>query len=50
MDEKGVYSSYTHIFRNDIGVNLLGMAAHWVGKEIHFSYPISIYVGEKWDE
>lgn len=36
-----------NIFRNDIGVNLLGMDVHWVGKEIHFSYPISIYAGEK---
>lgn len=36
-----------NIFRNDIGVNSLGMDAHWEGSEIHFSYPISIYVGNK---
>lgn len=35
------------IFRNDIGVNSLGMNAHWSGNKIHFSYPISIYVGNK---
>lgn len=35
------------IFRKDIGVNSLGMDAHMVGEEIHFSYPISIYVGCK---
>ncbi|MDD3374745.1 MAG: methyltransferase domain-containing protein [Candidatus Omnitrophica bacterium] len=35
------------IFRKDIGVNSLGMDAHMVGDEIHFSYPISIYVGNK---
>jgi len=35
------------IFKNDINANLLGMDAHLVGNEIHFSYPISIYVGNK---
>jgi ubiquinone/menaquinone biosynthesis C-methylase UbiE len=35
------------IFRNDINVNSLGMDAHWVGNEIHFTYPISIYAGNK---
>jgi len=35
------------IFRKDIGVDTLGMSAHYVGNEIHFSYPISVYVGEK---
>lgn len=35
------------IFRNDIGVDALGMNAHWSEKEIHFQYPISIYVGNK---
>lgn len=35
------------ILKNDIGVNSLGVDAHLVGKEIHFSYPISIYVGNK---
>lgn len=35
------------IFKKDIGNNLLGMDAHWAGDEIHFAYPISIYVGEK---
>jgi len=35
------------IFRKDIGVDALGMSAHSVGNEIHFSYPISVYVGEK---
>lgn len=35
------------IFNNDINTNSLGMDAHLVGSEIHFSYPISIYVGNK---
>jgi ubiquinone/menaquinone biosynthesis C-methylase UbiE len=35
------------IFKDDIGVNSLGMDAHWSGSEIHFSYPISIYAGNK---
>ncbi len=36
-----------NIFRKDIGVDTLGMSAHYVGNEIHLSYPISVYVGEK---
>lgn len=35
------------IFKHDINANSLGMDAHLVGNEIHFSYPISIYVGNK---
>ena len=35
------------IFRSDINTHSLGMDAHWIGNEIHFSYPISIYVGRK---
>ena len=36
-----------NIFRNDIEINSLGMDVHLEGNEIHFSYPISIYVGNK---
>ena len=35
------------IFRNDIGVNSLGVDAHLLSDKIHFSYPISIYSGRK---
>jgi SAM-dependent methyltransferase len=35
------------IFRNDIGMNALGMETRRSGDEIHFSYPISIYAGNK---
>lgn len=35
------------IFLNDIGVNSLGMDAHWSGNEIYFFYPIIIYAGNK---
>lgn len=35
------------IFRNDLGVDALGVGAHLVGQAIHFSYPISVYVGYK---
>jgi len=35
------------IFRNDIGADKLGVGAHYKGEEIHFAYPISVYVGQK---
>lgn len=35
------------IVRNDIGVNSLGIDAHYAENEINLSYPISIYVGSK---
>jgi ubiquinone/menaquinone biosynthesis C-methylase UbiE len=35
------------IFKDDIGVDSLGVGAHKCGDEIHFSYPISIYSGNK---
>lgn len=35
------------IFKNDLIENNLGMNVHKKGNEIHFIYPISIYVGEK---
>lgn len=35
------------MLRNDIGVNALGMDAHWSGNEIHFALPISVYAGNK---
>lgn len=35
------------IFKHDIGIDSLGVGAHLSGTEIHFSYPISIYVGNK---
>ncbi len=35
------------IFREDIGVDSLGIDARLVDDEIHFSFPISIYAGRK---
>lgn len=35
------------IFRKDLGVDALGVGAHLMGTAIHFSYPISVYVGNK---
>lgn len=35
------------IFRQDVELDKLGMSAHMVVNEIHFSYPISIYLGNK---
>ena len=35
------------IFRNDVGIDALGMNVHKRNGEIHFSYPISIYTGIK---
>jgi len=34
-------------FRGDIGKDALGVAAHWVGNEIHFAYPVLILAGNK---
>jgi ubiquinone/menaquinone biosynthesis C-methylase UbiE len=33
-------------FRGDIGKDDLGVAAHWVGDEIHFAFPIMILAGK----
>jgi ubiquinone/menaquinone biosynthesis C-methylase UbiE len=33
------------LFRNDLGIDELGVAARLVGTAIHFTYPISVYVG-----
>ncbi|MFO0699546.1 MAG: methyltransferase domain-containing protein [Nitrospira sp.] len=35
------------IFRKDLGVDALGVGAHLVGTDVHYSYPISVYVGNK---
>ena len=35
------------IFKNDLTENNLGVESHLIGNEIHFSYPISVYVGRK---
>jgi ubiquinone/menaquinone biosynthesis C-methylase UbiE len=35
------------IFKNDLTENNLGLESHLIGNEIHFSYPISVYVGRK---
>ena len=35
------------IFRNDVGADKLGLGIHYVGEEIHFAYPISVYAGRK---
>ncbi|RRS07876.1 class I SAM-dependent methyltransferase [Pseudoalteromonas sp. J010] len=35
------------IFLQDIDANCLGVESHKCGDEVHFSYPISVYVGEK---
>lgn len=35
------------IFREDVGNNRLGVAAHWVCNEIHFAFPIVILTGRK---
>lgn len=35
------------IYAEDIGKNELGMNAHWVGNEIHFTYPVLILGGRK---
>ena len=35
------------IFRDDIGADNLGVGAYYRSKDIHFAYPISVYVGQK---
>ena len=35
------------IFRDDIGSDKLGVGAYYRGDEVHFAYPVSVYVGQK---
>lgn len=35
------------LFRADMGVDRLGVAAHWVGSELHYAVPIVVAVGNK---
>lgn len=37
------------LVRGDLGKDNLGVAAHWIGKEIHFAYPVLILTGKKKD-
>jgi len=35
------------LLREDIGVDRLGVDAHWRGEEIHYAYPVTVIVAEK---
>ena len=35
------------LFHSDVGVDRLGVAAHWVGSELHYAVPIVVAVGSK---
>jgi SAM-dependent methyltransferase len=35
------------LFRDDIGVDRLGVGAHWRGNELHFAYPVVVLVAGK---
>jgi len=35
------------MLREDIGVDRLGVGAHWRGDEIHYAYPVAVIVAEK---
>ena len=35
------------ILREDIGVDRIGVGAHWRGDEIHYAYPVTVIVAEK---
>lgn len=35
------------LFREDIGVDRLGVGAHWRGDKIYYAYPITVLVAEK---
>lgn len=35
------------LVREDIGVDRLGIGAHWRGDEIHYAYPVTVIVAEK---
>ena len=37
------------LLRADIGVDSLGVGAHWQGDEIHYAYPVIVIVAEKAD-
>jgi ubiquinone/menaquinone biosynthesis C-methylase UbiE len=35
------------LFREDVGVDRLGVGAHWRGDEIHYAYPVVVLVARK---
>jgi len=35
------------LLREDIGVDRIGVGAHWRGDEIHYAYPVTVIVAEK---
>src|SRR5262245_22704968 len=35
------------LLRKDIGVDRIGVGAHWRGVEIHYAYPVTVFVAEK---
>ncbi len=35
------------IIREDIGIDRIGIGAHWRGEEIHYAYPVTVIVAEK---
>lgn len=35
------------IFRADIGVNRLGVGAHWRNDKIHYAYPVTVFAAKK---
>jgi len=35
------------LLREDIGVDSLGVSAHWRGDEIHYAYPVAVIIAEK---
>lgn len=45
--KEGDAEKLRRLFREDLGQNRLGVEAHEKNGQIHFSYPISIYAGEK---
>lgn len=44
---KGDKDKIRDIFKNDIGINSLGMNAHFKEDKIYFSYPITIFIADK---
>jgi ubiquinone/menaquinone biosynthesis C-methylase UbiE len=35
------------LLREDVGVDRIGVGAHWRGDEIHYAYPVAVVVAEK---
>ena len=45
--DEGADDEVRRVFREDVGVDRLGVNARWVDDAIHFTFPIAVFVGRK---